>query len=285
MDNNAMTANMDNHPELTAFLPAALGESGPVSGGVFLLLDGAQLPELTAWLTKQSQGSDWIGLFGETSPSPLLRASPVLVRVSSHTPHHYIRKLITDTTYRAYAVLISQASLSQLAEHLIRHLFIRDPDGASWGLAFWDAGIIPALVSRTIDPPPPVACPILNDQQIASLLSPIAAWCVRDRTGSPRALLPPATLPDDALETPFVLTQAQMTALGTLHIPDLIAETLRKTIPEHLEGIDPIRLYRSCANAIAHCHAEGVEDMASYCETACTALMADSPFDEPIHDK
>lgn len=260
-------------PEIVQLIESATGHSFKDSDRLFLLLDGARLPEMPAWLDRNIRPENWISLFGATAGSPLLSASPVLVCLTAEILNtSFVRRLFKNTEYfRAASLLTSALPMASLAEHLTRHLYITDPDDTRWALAFWDPFILAALVGARPAQSTLVPGPVLTTDQSSSLLAPIATWCFIGLDGSPRALLNTASSPSSKIE-PFALNQQQMDQLADLPLPDLVIKTLNEVSPELGSAYDREMLHSISCAAITESRRHGKDDLASYCEIAYERL-------------
>lgn len=263
------------------FVELASGHEFDTGCPSFLLLDGARLPGMSAWLQQQS-ATDWISLLGASLGAPLMDVSPVLIRLSYETDDAFVMRALTrPAMQRAASVLVSTRSLRQLADHLIDHIYIDDPDGTRWGLAFWDPFILASLVGCQPTVNALVPGPLLTPEQSASLLAPISCCSFQHRNGSPCALrLDPNS--GSIADTPFMLDQTQMDQLTDLPLPDQVRNVLKDALPELASYDNDAWLHQTCCNAIRQCREQGKDDLAAYCEAASDALKLDKPTQENL---
>lgn len=263
------------------FVELASGDEFDTGSSPFLLLDGARLPGMSAWLEQQS-AADWISLLGAGLGAPLMDVSPVLIRLSPETNDAFVMRALTRPAMRrAASVLVCKCSLGQLADHLIDHIYIDDPDGTRWGLAFWDPFILASLVGCQPAVNALVPGPVLTHQQSAGLLGPISCWSFQHRNGSPCALRLDSNS-GSIVETPFMLNQIQMDQLTDLPLPDQVRKVLKGAQPELASYGNDAWLHQACCNAIRQCREQGNDDLAAYCEAASDALKLDKPTQENL---
>lgn len=258
--------------DIREFIHTAAGDGWASLGAPYLLLDGAQLPEMCDWLAKYHNKGDWLSLLGESAGSPLLAASPVLIRVAPTYSQPYLRRLMKFAEYwRSFAVLVSTLPLDTLAEHLGTYFYIDDPDGTRWGLAYWDTSILGALTGFQPALNGLVPGPVLSREQCTGLLGEIALWCFNDREARPCTLRQPN--PTDTLAAPpFILDQRQMDQLGDIPLPDQVTAILKAALPEINANYGASTLHAICCEAIRQCRAEGTDDLAAYCDVASEIL-------------
>ena len=261
------------------FIELASGHEVDTDSSPFLLLDGARLPGMSDWLQRQS-AIDWISLLGASLGTPLMDVSPVLIRLSPETGDAFVMRALTrPAMQRAASVLVSTCSLRQLADHLIDHIYINDPDGTRWGLAFWDPFILASLVGYQPTVNALVPGPVLTHEQSASLLAPISYWSFQHPNGNPCALrLDPNS--GSIADTPFMLNQTQMNQLADLPLPDQVRNVLKGVLPELASYGNDGWLHQTCCNAIRQCREQGKDDLAAYCEAASDALKQSKPTQE-----
>lgn len=261
------------------FVELASGHEFDTGSSPFLLLDGARLPGMSAWLQRQS-ATDWTSLLGASLGAPLMDVSPVLIRLSPETDDAFVMRALTrPAMQRAASILVSTCSLDQLADHLIDHIYIDDPDGTRWGLAFWDPFILASLVDCQPVVNGLVPGPVLTHEQSASLLTPISCWSFQHRNGSPCALRLDSNS-EAIADTPFMLNQMQMDQLTDLPLPDQMHNVLKGAVPELANYGNDAWLHRICCDAIRQCREQGNDDLAAYCEAASDALKQDKPTQE-----
>jgi len=260
-----------NYPEVSTFASTAAGPNWFEAGEPFLLIDGARIPAIEKWLGRHVPAQDWMSLLGATTGSPLLSASPVLIKVTSRLAGAHVRRVLTKPEYlRAASVLVSHLSLSELAAHLAGHITIEDPDRTRWGLAFWDPFILATLVGSQPALSAIVPGPILSPAQIGSLLGPIAYWCFKGWQGEMRTIGP---IPESQTCTlPFKFDQDQMDQLADIPLPETIIRTFREAAPELLAEQNDEELHILCCNAIRTSRANGKNDLSDYCSAAFDAL-------------
>ena len=240
-------------------------------GSPFLLLDGARLPKMRTWLRSQRGAIEWVGLFGGDISSELLEASPVLVSLPSDMSDHFLYDLLNAQSHlRAASFIVSQRSLSELVEHFEQHLYVYDPDGQRWGLAFWDPFILSSLVGSSPSASALVPGPVFAPEQCASLLEPVDLWCFRARDGGPCAIQKPTTM--ECAKPPFLLNRAQMDQLMDLSLPDQVLNVLAKAIPQRIAACPEVERHRISCEAIRQCRKKGDNTLAAYCAIASDAL-------------
>ena len=263
--------------ESTAQLIEALADGAwEEHGEVFLLLDGARLPNMADWLIRLEERYQWVGLFGADRSA--LDVSPVLLRLPPRFSDKFLYRLLNEAAFaRAFSVLLSRYSLNDLAAHFDKHLYVDDPDGARWGLAFWDPLILISLVGARPSSSTLVPGPVLTPAQCASLLAPIALWCIKGRDGMPLSIRP-NTRVDETICPPFALTQAQMDQLTDIALPEEVGQVVTKAMPELVSVTPGVTLHRVCCEAVVHCRRQGNDHLAAFCAVALEALaqMADS---------
>lgn len=263
------------------FVELASGYEFDTGSSLFLLLDGARLPGMSAWLQQQS-ATDWISLLGASLGAPLMDVSPVLIRLSPEAGDAFVMRALTrPAMQRAASVLVSTCSLGQLADHLIDHIYIDDPDGTRWGLAFWDPFILASLVGCQPAVNALVPGPVLAPEQSASLLAPISCWSFQHRNGSPCALRLDSNS-ETIADTPFMLNQTQMDQLTDLPLPDQVRNVLKDALPELECYGNDAWLHQICCDAIRQCREQGSDDLAAYCEAVSDALKQDKPIQENL---
>lgn len=262
--------------DLGQFLEAIAGPDWANEGDPYLLIDGARLPDMCAWLQRQGTEAEWINLLGAPFGSSVFALSPVLVRQSAHSSDAFVRRLLnTPAGLRACSVLVSPLTLRQLADHLIEYLYIEDPDGTRWGLAFWDPVVLASLTGARPTASPLVAGPVLSPAQRASLLSGIAWWCFRNRDETPCAVRQ-TEAPKEEPDRPFLLDQSQMNQLTDIALPDQVLAVVREAMPTLAAKWSEKTLIQMCCNAILANRKQGGDDFATYCAVAAEALT-DAP--------
>lgn len=260
------------------FLAAAAGPDWANEGDAYLLIDGARLPDLPAWLQRLGASAEWINLLGAPFGSSIFAFSPVLIRLSVNSPDPFVRRLLNaDAGLRASSILVSPLSLRELADQLIDHLYIEDPDGSRWGLAFWDPAVLASLIGARPATSPLTPGPILSPAQCASLQSGVTCWCFRNRDGKPCAVRPPEA-PKVDVERPLLLDQVQINQLADIALPDHVLAVVREAIPASTVNWPEKTLHRICCDAIQEARKQGGDDFATYC-TVAAKLLTDAPSD------
>lgn len=269
---NKLTMAPPRFNDVRQFLEAIAGPDWANDGDPYLLIDGARLPDMCAWLQRQGAEVEWINLLGTPFGSSIFAFSPVLVRQLAHSSDVFVRRLLnTPTGLRACSTLVSPLPLRQLADHLIEHLYIEDPDGTTWGLAFWDPVVLASLTGARATTSPLVPGPILSPAQRASLLSGIAWWGFRNRDETPCAVRQTEAF-DDAPDRPFVLDQSQMDQLADIALPDQVLAVVREAMPTVAAKCSEKTLNQLCCGAILEGRKQGSDDFATYCAIAAEAL-------------
>lgn len=274
MNNQTLTPPRFN--DVGQFLEAVAGPDWANEGDSYLLIDGARLTEMDAWLQRQGSEAEWINLLGAPFGSSIFAFSPVLVRQTTHSSDAFVRRLLnTPAGLRACSVLVSPLTLRQLADHLIEYLYVEDPDGTRWGLAFWDPVVLASLTGARPTASPLVPGPILSPAQRASLLSGIAWWGFRNRDETPCAVRQTEAF-EEAPDRPFVLDQSQMDQLTDIALPDQVLAVVREAMPTAAAKWSEKTLNQMCCNAILASRKQGSDDFATYCAVAAEAL-AEAP--------
>lgn len=244
----------------------------------YLLLDGARIKQVSELLKKLAT-DEWISLVGASLDTPLLDVSPILI--SPGGDDKQVARLLRQPKYRgAVLFIVSTAPLQNLADNLIRHLYINEQDGTRWMLAFWDPFILPSLVGCGQDVNALVPGPVLDPAQIGSLMATISCAVFQDREGRLQAIDIPAT--EGKAGSPFVLRQDQIDRLMDIPLPGQVAETLKA-----LDGgnsSNETLLHSVCCDAIKNARRAGRDTLADYCETALELLSKKSPRRRQAHD-
>jgi hypothetical protein len=264
--------SLDESEQFEQFIQSVAGRDWAMQGEVFLLLDGARLPGMSAWLERQGSELEWVSLFSATIGTSLLAVSPVLLCLPVRSSENFLLRALHGAAYRqAASLLVSKKTLAELAEHLVKHLYVDDPDGTRWVLAIWDPFVLSSLVGLRPATSPLVPGPILTAAQQASLLFPFAWWCFRDLEGKRRAIRA-TTRSDEFPDLPFVLTRVQFDQLMDISLPEQVCKVLHKAQPEVTLVLSNAELQEICANAIRLCRDQGRDDFSAYCDAAYEIL-------------
>ncbi len=262
-------------PEITELIYSASAHDLNGGDGLFLLLDGARLPEMPRWLASNVTEENWVSLLGATAGSPLLAASPVLVSLTPDISHRpFVRRLFKLFEHRrAASVIVSSIELKALAQHLGDRMYVLDPDRTKWALAIWDPYVLAALVGLRPALSALVPGPILFTEQIAGLLEPISRWYFIGPEGMPCSMAASSGAPDTVSTEPLLLTQKQMNQLADIPLPDLVLKTLNRVCPEITNRNSAVSLHATACAAIVESRRNGRDDLASYCEVAYEKFM------------
>lgn len=259
--------------DVSEFVIAAAGENCLQTGERFLLLDGARFEKVESWLTRHVPTECWSSLLGATLGSPLMSASPVLIRLDAQVANEPLRRILKQKEYRrAVSVLVSDLSLAELAAHLNDYITVLDPDQSRWFLAFWDPYILASLVGLSPAISAIVPGPVFTPKQISGLLHPITCWCFHDRNGEARAVTQQTH--QEGSKPPFDLTQDQMDQLMDISLPEAIINTLVEVAPQLVPDRDSTELHTLCCEAIRTARDEGRNSLADYAEHALKAMSA-----------
>lgn len=228
----------------------------------YLLVDGARVNRVSEFLRDRHAGH-WISLLRASLDTPLLDASPVLIALSNDD--HLAERMLTQPKYHgAVLLIVSTATLAELAENLKRHLYVEEADGTRWMLAFWDPFVLPSLIGGGTCLNPLVPGPILDSEQVGSLMATISSVAFQNRDGALQGInIPPSQA---TAAPPFILRQEQFDQLMDIPLPGQVAETLMALD----EGNSPNEglLYSLCCGAIKNARREGRDTLADYCATA-----------------
>lgn len=262
-------------PEINELIYSASAHELNGGDALFLLLDGARLPEMSSWLAGNVIQENWVSLLGATAGSPLLAASPVLLKLTPEISHRpFVRRLFKQFVHRrAASVIVSSMELNALSQHLGDRMYVIDPDRAKWVLAIWDPHILASLVGLRPALSALVPGPILSPEQIAGLLGPISRWYFIDLEGMPCAIAASIGAPDTVSTEPLSLTQQQMNQLADIPLPDLVLKTLNEACPEITNRYSAVSLHATACAAIVESRHKGQDDLASYCEVAYEKFM------------
>ncbi len=269
-----MGLNNVEYVDAGQFIAAACAPEATPLGTPYLLLDGARLPDLSAWLQKTRSESDWISLTGVAMGTPLFEASPVLVRLDTADSDAYLRRLLNAPQHaRAFCLLLGHMPFAETAEALSEFFYIHDPDGTRWTLAFWDPFVLAALAGLRPANNELVPGPVLTPEQSAALLSAAALWTFRDREGKPVALRSDAS-GGAATELPLHLDMAQMAQLTDLPLPDLVLQGMAQVVPAVVATHSATALHALCCQAIEAGRMAGEQDLAAFSARAFDLLLA-----------
>lgn len=269
---------MPKFENTTQLIESAIGHDWYTYGDSYLLLDGARLGDMVTWLRRQNADVRWISLLGTAMGSTLLEASPVLVHLPVSASDRFLRRLLNDPKeVRAVSFLVSQQPLRQLADHLTRHLYIEDPDGARWMLAYWDPFILSSLVGSRPSISALVPGPILTEIQRAALLAPVAWWCFRGRDNTLCTIRSPSPAEESA-RPPFAMTQEQMNQLADLSLPDQVGKVLTEAAPETIASLSDTSAHRIFCHAIRESRWQNNDTLAAYCAFAMDVLEKEAPI-------
>lgn len=259
--------------DVSEFVIAAAGENCLQTGERFLLLDGARFEKVESWLTRHVPTQCWCSLLGATPGSPLMSASPVLIRLDTQIANEPLRRVLMKKEYRrAVSVLVSDLSLAELAAHLTDFITVLDPDQSRWFLAFWDPYILASLVGLSPAISGIVPGPVLTPEQIGGLLRQITCWCFHGRNGEARAINQQTH--QEGNKPPFALTQKQMDLLMDISLPEAIINTIVEVAPQLVPDRDSAELHALCCEAIRTARDEGRNSLADYAEHALKAMSA-----------
>lgn len=232
----------------------------------YLLVDGARLKQVSQILRKR-QADEWISLLGASLDTPLMEVSPILISLGNED--RLSERMLKLPKYRrAVLLMVSTATLTELAENLKRHLYIEEADGTRWMLAFWDPFVLPSLIGDAACVDPLVPGPVLDSEQVGSLMAKILFVAFQDREGALRGInLPPS---QGRAMPPFILRHEQIDQLMDIPLPGQVAETLMALN----EGDSPneMLLYNLCCQAIQSARREGRDTLADYCARALGML-------------
>lgn len=278
---NGLTMMPTRFSDVGQFLDAIAGPDWANEGDPYLLIDGARLPDMCTWLERQGATAEWVSLLGAPFGSSIFAFSPVLVRQATHSPDAFVHRLLnTPTGQRACTILVSPLPLRELADHLSEHLYIEDPDGTNWGLAYWDPVVLAPLTGARPATSSLVPGPILSPAQLASLLNGIAWWCFRNRDETPGAVRQTEALEKEP-NRPFVLDQAQMNQLADIALPDQVLAVVREAMPRVAANCSEQTLSQIFCNAILESRRQGSDEFANYCAVAAEALANASVSGDP----
>lgn len=228
----------------------------------YLLVDGARLKKVSEFLRSLPAGN-WISLLGASLDTPLLDVSPVLISIGND--NHLAERMLKQPKYRgAVLLIVSTATLSELVENLSRHLYVEEQDGTRWTLAFWDPFVLPSLIVEGGNVNGLVPGPVLDSEQVGSLMARISCVVFQNRKGQLQGINIPTS--EGMAAPPFVMRPEQIDQLMDIPLPGQVAETLLS-----LDGgnsSDETRLYSMCCDAIKNARREGLDTLADYCETA-----------------
>jgi hypothetical protein len=232
----------------------------------YLLVDGARLKQVSDILRKR-QADEWINLLGASLDTPLMEVSPILISLGNNDV--LAGRMLKQPKYRGTATLIvSTATLSELAENLKRHLYVEEGDGTRWMLAFWDPFVLPSLIVDAACVNPLVPGPVLDSEQVGSLMATISCVAFQNREGELQGInLPPS---QSRATLPFILQQAQIDQLMDVPLPGQVAETLMAL--EDGNAPNETLLNNLCCEAIQNARREGRDTLADYCATALDML-------------
>ncbi len=168
----------------------------------------------------------------------------------------------------AVLLMISTATLTELAENLKQHLYVEEADGTRWMLAFWDPFVLPSLIGDAARVNPLVPGPVLDTEQVGSLMATVSCVLFQNCHGALQGIDTP---PSRGIAVPpFILRQEQIDQLMDIPLPGQVAEALMALD----EGNSPHEglLYSLCCEAIANARREGRDTLADYCATALDML-------------
>lgn len=232
----------------------------------YLLVDGARLKQVSEILSKR-QADDWISLLGASLDTPLMEVSPILISFGNED--RLAERMLKLPKYRgAVLLMVSTSTLQQLAENLIRHLYIEEQDGTRWMLAFWDPFILASLIGSETTVNALVPGQVLDAAQIGSLMATISCVVFQDREGLMQGINIPTS--EDVATCPFVLRQDQIDQLMDMPLPGQVAETLLALDGDN--SLNETLMHRLCCDAIKNARRAGHDTLAAYCEVALDML-------------
>lgn len=232
----------------------------------YLLVDGARLKQVSEIL-RNRQAGDWISLLGASLCTPLLDVSPVLIALGNDG--RLAERMLKQPKYSgAVLLMVSTATLAELAENLKRHLYVEEADGMRWMLAFWDPFILASLIGCGQGVNALVPGPVLDVEQTGSLTATISCVVFQNRSGALQGLNPPPS--QGVAAPPFILRQEQIDQLMDIPLPGQVAETLMAL--DEVDSPNETLLYSLCCEAIKNSRREGRDTLADYCATALEML-------------
>lgn len=273
----------------------------------YAIADSAQDRSLPGALV--GEGGQVRCLLGAAQDSPVAHKSPHLVALAAPAAGDLTWSWIglNARAKPCVTVVASRLGFDALFTQLAARTEVVLPDGDAMFFGYWDPAILGTLVGQPDDATLHVPGPVLDPDQRAWFLAPVAAWWYWDRDGafhevtptsSPAPLLSPspslspaspsaAPAPSSSLTAPLAfapqpptltLDQSQVDALVEASVPDHVLYFLELNQPLLLEPIAPADRYRIVARAIANARAYGLDAMQDLVNFLCAALIYQDRF-------
>lgn len=196
--------------------------SKPQPGNTFLIVDGAQLPELPATLYRYTSNILWRSLYQATYLEPLINISPVLCDISD--AQHFLQWLAENHGNCPWGIGIrSQSDFDQTWRHLQSICWVSNSMGEQVLLRYYDPRIAAKLFQ-------------IKHESIQSLLGPIEQIWIPDKSTS-HPQLTQLELPDSSSFGPQELKAAGWFVLQPFHeqaIESAHEDYLNTTIASHV---------------------------------------------------
>lgn len=263
-DNMINRHSSELREQLTGAINAAL--SAQPSLVAYALMDCAFSETCMARYRRMHADAHYTSLYRHTEMDGLADVSPHLIELPSD-PTARMQSLSTLLRLAngkpMLSLLLSALDLESLKAHFAPFLHAETEDGQRFILRFGDTRILPALTS------------ILDSEQRATLLGPIAHWWVINRMGqlSTLPLRHEETCEASATTSSSVLmlSTRQFSFLLDAAEPDAIIDQLQLIVPEQCAARQPGDLHRFIDEQLQHATRLGVArtpDRIAYCVAA-----------------
>ena len=251
---------------------------------VFAIADAAQDKRFLSTLEHLRQKC----LLKEASGEKAKEISPhllLLPRDFISVEWDWIRKNIAGTA--KMTIVISPLSFDYLYKHLRQFLDVEFEGGLEMMLAFWDPVILAPLLGHKQDTTLYVSGPILQSDQIKSLLQPIQSWWYWDRLGKIHGVFGlnerVEILP--IIESPLKFTVEQEEMMVEATFPDNLIYYLKLNNSFLVDKIDDYELYQFVINTIPEArnyHLSGTRDILNF---ICLKLIYKENFSSDMKIK
>ena len=227
---------------------------------LYCLVDHAGMPGLHSQLMRARV--PWSNLFAGSQEQAALQVAPLLFLIDDECMKEHSRLLSWVAQHGTYTscmlLLSSPLSLNELGHRLARRVHFRISEQTDVLLRFFDPRVFEALASELAPP------------QRKAFLGVADCWWYINRSGDLRQQLAGYD-PDDAFNTPMLLSAQQEFALVEASEVDQVAAQVQATVPDVYirmgapQRVSFLRRQMAAANAAG---VSGTHDVALYCGLA-----------------